>query len=81
MQASLAKGRTIIKLSSRVDARFSRTVDTLILASVTSNVGKYDRADNRPKLAMLAANVGYRYWADDRSRLGCELRAYIGLLY
>ena len=27
----------------------------------TSHVGKYDRADDRPKLAMLAANVGYRY--------------------
>ena len=36
----------------------------------TSHVGKYDRADDRPKLAMLAANVGYRYWTDDRSRLG-----------
>ena len=35
-----------------------------------AHVGKYDRADNRPKLAMLAANVGYRYWTDDRSRLG-----------
>ena len=35
-----------------------------------SHVGKYDRADDRPKLAMLAANVGYRYWTDDRSRLG-----------
>ena len=34
------------------------------------HVGKYDRADDRPKLAMLAANVGYRYWTDDRSRLG-----------
>ena len=27
-----------------------------------SHVGKYDRADDRPKLAMLAANVGYQYW-------------------
>ena len=36
----------------------------------TSHVVKYDRADDRPKLAMLAANVGYRYWTDDRSRLG-----------
>ena len=35
-----------------------------------THVGKYDRADDRPKLAMLAANVGYRYWTDDRSRLG-----------
>ena len=35
-----------------------------------SHVGKYDRADDRPKLAMLAANVGYQYWTDDRSRLG-----------
>ena len=35
-----------------------------------SHVGKYDRADDRPKLAMLAANVGYRYWTDDQSRLG-----------
>ena len=35
-----------------------------------THVGKYDRANNRPKLAMLAANVGYRYWTDDRSRLG-----------
>ena len=39
------------------------------LATFT-HVGKYDRADDRPKLAMLAANVGYRYWTDDRSRLG-----------
>ena len=37
---------------------------------VITHVGKYDRADDRPKLAMLAANVGYRYWTDDRSRLG-----------
>ena len=35
-----------------------------------AHVGKYDRADDRPKLAMLAAKVGYRYWTDDRSRLG-----------
>ena len=35
-----------------------------------SHVGKYNRADDRPKLAMLAANVGYRYWTDDRSSLG-----------
>ena len=28
----------------------------------TTHVGKYDRADDRPKLAMLAANVGYQYW-------------------
>ena len=35
-----------------------------------THVGKYDRADDRPKLAMLAANVGYQYWTDDRSRLG-----------
>ena len=35
-----------------------------------TQVGKYDRADDRPKLAMLTANVGYRYWTDDRSRLG-----------
>ena len=35
-----------------------------------THVGKYDRADDRPKLAMLAAKVGYRYWTDDRSRLG-----------
>ena len=35
----------------------------------TAHVGKYDRADDRPKLAMLAANVGYQYWTDDRSRL------------
>ena len=34
------------------------------------HVGKYDRANDRPKLAILAANVGYRYWTDDRSRLG-----------
>ena len=34
------------------------------------HVGKYDLADNRPKLAMLAANFGYQYWTDDRSRLG-----------
>ena len=40
-----------------------------------SHVGKYDRADDRPKLAMLAANVGYRYSTDD-----CEpiLAFYIG---
>ena len=38
--------------------------------STASHVGKYDRADDRPKLAMLAAKVGYRYWTDDRSRLG-----------
>ena len=37
---------------------------------VKTHVGKYDRADDRSKLAMLAANVGYRYWTDDRSRLG-----------
>ena len=37
---------------------------------VLPHVGKYDRADDRPKLAMLAANVGYQYWPDDRSRLG-----------
>ena len=37
---------------------------------VLPHVGKYDRADDRPKLAMLAANVGYQYWTDDRSRLG-----------
>ena len=41
----------------------------LTLRTIT-HVGKYDRADDRPKLAMLAANVGYRYWTDDRSRLG-----------
>ena len=35
-----------------------------------SHVGKYDQADDRPKLVMLAANVGYCYWTDDRSRLG-----------
>ena len=39
-------------------------------SALESHVGKYDRADDRPKLAMLAANVGYRYWTDDRSRLG-----------
>ena len=33
--------------------------------SKTTHVGKYDRADDRPKLAMMAANVGYRYWTDD----------------
>ena len=38
--------------------------------SLTTHVGRYDRADDWPKLAMLAANVGYRYWTDDRSRLG-----------
>ena len=37
---------------------------------IATHVGKYDRADDRPKHAMLAANVGYRYWTDDRSRLG-----------
>ena len=40
------------------------------LGGTLTHVGKYDRADDRPKLAMLAANVGYRYWTDDRSRLG-----------
>lgn len=34
--ASSAKGRTTLKLSSRVDPRFSRTVDALILPTVTS---------------------------------------------
>ena len=42
----------------------------LNIAGIVTHVGKYDRADDRPKLAMLAANVGYRYWTDDRSRLG-----------
>ena len=37
---------------------------------ILAHVGKYDRADDRPKLAMLAANVDYRYWTDDRSRFG-----------
>ena len=41
-----------------------------LIKIMCSHVGKYDRADDRPKLAMLAANVGYRYWTDDRSRLG-----------
>ena len=36
MQASLATRRTTIKLLSRVDPMFSRTVDTLILPAVTS---------------------------------------------
>ena len=40
------------------------------VAKMESHVGKYDRADDRPKLAMLAAKVGYQYWPDDRSRLG-----------
>ena len=35
-RASSAKGRTTVKLSSRVDPRFSRDVETLILPSVTS---------------------------------------------
>ena len=34
--------------------------------SVAIHVGKFGRADDRPKLAMLAANVDYRYWTDDR---------------
>ena len=29
-----------------------------------SYAGKYELANDRPKLAMLAANVGYRYWTD-----------------
>ena len=36
----------------------------------TSHVAKYDRVNDRPKLAMLAANAGCRYWTDERSRLG-----------
>ena len=43
-----------------------------------SHVGKYDRANDRPKLAMLAANLRYHYWTDDRSRLEWWLRVYIG---
>ena len=48
-----------------------------------SHVGKYDRADDRPKFAMLAVNGGYRYWTDDRSRVGYDncgpiLACYIG---
>ena len=42
----------------------------MISQEVTAYVGKYDRADDRPKLVMLAANVGYRYWTDDRTKLG-----------
>ena len=33
-------------------------------------VGKYDRANDRSKLAKSAVNVGCQYWTDDRSRLG-----------
>ena len=36
MQACSAKGRTTIELSSRINPRFSRSVDTLILPAVTS---------------------------------------------
>ena len=51
--------------------RFSQVpIRIRIRISFGSHVGKYDRADDRPKLAMLAANVGYQYWTDDRSRLG-----------
>ena len=46
------------------------SIEKDLFNSEESHVGKYDRADDRPKLAMLAANVGYRYWTDDRSRLG-----------
>ena len=42
----------------------------MISQEVTTYVGKYDRADDRLKLVMLAANVGYRYWTDDRTKLG-----------
>ena len=49
-------------------ASSSKALITAVIAS--THVGKYDRADDRPKLAMLAANVGYQYWTDDRSRLG-----------
>ena len=35
-----------------------------------ADVGKYDRADDWLKLAMLAANVDYRYWTDDPILVG-----------
>ena len=51
--------------------QFRKSLTFLAVAGMLiTHVGKYDRADDRPKLAMLAANVGYRYWTDDRSRLG-----------
>ena len=45
-------------------------IDMLFRSYSITHVGKYDRAVDRPKLASLAANVGYRYWTYDRSRLG-----------
>ena len=41
-------------------------------------VEKYNRANERPKFAMLATNFGYRYSTDDWLRLEWWLRAYIG---
>ena len=41
----------------------------MVICDFKSHEGKYDRATDQPRLAMLAADVGYRYWTDDRSRL------------
>ena len=66
---TLRMPRKLEPLGTPVTSRTARSLGTL-RTSRTSHVGKYDRANDRPKLTMLAANVGYRYWTDDRSRLG-----------
>ena len=70
--------KKIFSLQMHAKPSFAHRLQTAKMASSRtsaqnngpSHVGKYDRADDRPKLAILAANVGYRYWTDDRSRLG-----------
>ena len=48
------------KFASNFLLYYLNSVNFLIVHFLlTKHVGKYDRADDRPKLAMLAANVGY----------------------
>ena len=49
---------------------------TLFIA--VSNVGKYDRADDRPKLAMLAIDIGPKIDRDLDDNCGPILTCYVG---
>ena len=51
----------------------------IYLRLVISHVGKYDRADDRPKLAMLAIDIGPMFDRGLDDNCGPILACYIGL--
>ena len=79
VQASLAKGRTTIKVSSWVDSRFSRIVDSLILPSVTSYQPSVQtfRADWTHLFGANMADSYEAFQAPVKLRLGADIFAEI----